>query len=61
LNMNKRTYLEGRESTTRVHISLSESDLDIARVLGKGNASEGLRTALRMTIKLNQIAFDELL
>jgi hypothetical protein len=58
--MTKRTYLEGREPVLRTNVSLSESDLEIARVLGKGNASEGLRTALRMTIKLNQIAFDEL-
>jgi hypothetical protein len=53
---------DNREDTyARTNVSLSESDLEIARVLGNGNASEGLRTALRMTIKLNQIAFDELL
>ena len=57
----KRERLRGREMALTRSVSLTESDLEIARVLGRGNASQGIKTALRLAIRLNQVGHDELL
>lgn len=43
---------------TRKHISLSESDLEIAKVLGNGSITGGIREALRRCIKFDQVVFE---
>ena len=56
----KRERLRGREKAESRHISLTDTDYDIAKALGRGNASQGIKDALRLVIKLNQVAHDEL-
>ena len=54
----KKIHLEGKEMVTRKHISLSESDLEIAKVLGNGSITGGIREALRRCIKFDQVVFE---
>jgi hypothetical protein len=58
--MTRERFKNNEYSLTR-SVSLSDSDLDIAKALGGGNASHGIKMALRLSIKLKQVAFDELL
>ena len=54
----KRERMAGRQKAFTRSVSLTDNDLDIARALGKGNASMGIKMALRLTTRLHQSAFE---
>ena len=54
----KRERLRGKEMALTRSVSLTESDLEIARVLGRGNASHGIKMALRLMTKLDQATYE---
>jgi hypothetical protein len=54
----KRERMAGRQKAFTRSVSLTDNDLDIARALGKGNASMGIKKALRLAIKLDQTTFE---
>lgn len=56
----ERERLRDNQKALTRHISLTDNDYDIAKALGSGNASQGIKDALRLAIKLNQIGHDEL-
>ena len=56
----KREWFRDNQYATSRHVSLTDNDYDIAKCLGKGNASQGIKNALRLAIKLNQVGHDEL-
>lgn len=47
-----------REKTKTRNISLTDTDYELAKALGFGNASQGIKTAVRLAIKLDQHAFE---
>ena len=56
----KRERVQNAEYAKRRNISLRDSDYAIARAIGEGNASHGIKLALRWAIKLEQFAIEEL-
>lgn len=58
MSMIKRERLKGRQKAFTRSVSLTDNDLDIARALGNGNASQGIKTALRLAIKLDQTTYE---
>ena len=54
----KRERLAGRQEALRRNVCLTDNDLDIAKALGQGNASHGIKMALRLAIKLDQVAYE---
>jgi hypothetical protein len=58
MSMIKRERLKGRQKAFTRSVSLTDNDLDIARALGNGNASQGIKTALRLAIKLDQATYE---
>lgn len=58
MSMIKRERLKGRQEASRRTVCLTDADLEIARALGQGNVSHGIKMALRLTTKLHQSAFE---
>ena len=58
-SLTRERFRNNQYAVTR-HVSLTDNDYDIAKALGKGNASQGIKNALRLAIKLNQVGHDEL-
>ena len=56
----KRERLKNKEKAKRRQVSLTDTDYDVAKAIGKGNASHGIKTALRIAIKLNEAAIEVL-
>ena len=56
----KRERVKNAEYAKRRNISLRDSDYEIARAIGEGNASHGIKLALRWAIRLEQFAIEEL-
>jgi hypothetical protein len=54
----KRERMRGRQEAYRRSVCLTDADLEIAKALGKGNASHGIKMALRLTTRLHQSAFE---
>ena len=54
----KRERLAGRQEALRRNVCLTDNDLDIAKALGQGNASHGIKMALRIAIKLDQVGYE---
>ena len=58
MSMIKRERLKGRQEATRRNVCLTDNDYEIAKALGMGNASQGIKTALRLAIKLDQTTYE---
>jgi len=54
----KRERLAGRQEAITRHVTLTDNDFDIAKALGQGNASHGIKMALRIAIKLDQVGYE---
>ena len=55
----KQLYEQGEKGNPPAYtITLTEHDYEIAQALGKGNAIDGVKQALRTVIKLQEINFE---
>ena len=58
MSMIKRERLKGRQEATRRNVCLTDNDYEIAKALGQGNASHGIKMALRLMTKLDQATYE---